>query len=156
MRVWIRYPHLPRMEVEVEGDPAECCALLLRLGEVDSGSPDAPAAARAEPGTPPPGTPTPGTPPPGTPPPGAPTPGAPTPRDGRLYRGKLNRRQMVIRVFEELERRGRERARLEEIKTCFSEMFPEENTQNLTQVVRDLANKTEIIERCEWGTFRLS
>ncbi len=45
---------------------------------------------------------------------------------------------------------------LDDIREKHAELYPEENTTNLDQVVRDLANKTDLVERCERGTFRLS
>lgn len=74
---------------------------------------------------------------------------------GRGYRGRVNRRDLVLKAFRELRGEENHRPSLSEIKARFQSLFPTESLDNLDQVVRDLANKTDMVERCERGTFRL-
>lgn len=66
------------------------------------------------------------------------------------------RRHMVLQVFFNLYKNGKVMIQLGQIEEIFVQLFPGEDTQNLDQVVRDLANKTNLLERCERGTFRLT
>ncbi len=73
----------------------------------------------------------------------------------RTYRGKPNRRHMVLEAFRALAAAGNTTPGIEEIRAQFATLFPDESIRNLGQVVRDMVNKTDLIERLEWGTFRL-
>ena len=77
-------------------------------------------------------------------------------RQKRTYGGKPNRRHMILNTLAELHKMGQFQPKLEEICHHFQELFPEQSTENLDQVVRDLANKTDLVNRCDWGTFELS
>ncbi len=73
----------------------------------------------------------------------------------RTYGGKPNRRHMVLSALQKLASIGNKTPTLDDIRTCYSELFPMEPVKHLDQVVRDLTNKTDWVERLEWGTFRL-
>lgn len=73
----------------------------------------------------------------------------------RTDAGHSNRRGMMLRVFETLAKEGSNHPSLRELKTRFTQMFPNEDTHNLDQVVRDLANKTPFVERKGRGCFAL-
>ena len=74
----------------------------------------------------------------------------------RTYRGQVNRRQLVLDTLATLKRRGIENPRLDDITRCYRELFPEADMNHLGQIVRDLANKTDKVERLQWGVFRLT
>ncbi len=133
VRMFVRYPTLQDVEIECE---VEECARLLKLLGGSSPEPVAQAFSRKTVTN--------------------------TTRASsdmsigkRQYRGR-NRRQMVLNTFRQLRSAGRIMPSLDDIREKYAELYPEENTTNLDQVVRDLANKTDLVERCERGTFRLS
>ena len=78
------------------------------------------------------------------------------PAGTRPYRGKPNRRKLVLETMRHLKENGNPTPGLEEIKTTFAALYPDEDIRHLDQVVRDLANKTGLVERHQWGTFKLS
>jgi len=73
----------------------------------------------------------------------------------RTYGGKPNRRHMVLSAMQKLLTEGNETPVLDDIRSCYSSLFPQEPVKHLGQVVRDLSNKTHLVERLEYGKFRL-
>ncbi|CAM2070634.1 hypothetical protein SCOR_34985 [Sulfidibacter corallicola] len=165
MKIKIAYDHIPNLEIEAGAE--ECARLLMLLAR--QGQDLTPAVTRAEPPSvqprseattetkPPaeksaPRTPT----APGN---ENPTPKVTPQRAGtqrRTYRGQVNRRQLVLDTLATLKRRGIENPRLDDITRCYRELFPEADMNHLGQIVRDLANKTDKVERLQWGVFRLT
>ena len=141
MRILIQYPTLPVMKIDA--GPEECARLLLLLGErlegplvasgesMREGARDRPVDA------------------------GVPA-AKKAARSARPYRGRTNRRQMVLDAMGALAEEGRDAPALGEIAARVKALYPMENTQNLDQVVRDLANKTDLVIRGERGMFKLS
>lgn len=68
---------------------------------------------------------------------------------------RVNRRKLVLETLRALKQSGNDTPSLSQIHKRFQRLFPGENTENLDQVVRDIANKTNKLERLERGTFRL-
>ena len=127
MRVHLRFDHLP--PVMIDCTPDECSQLLLQLGQGKSVHRAlVPQETLHSP---------------------------PTPSLAPVPKAK-KRREKVLDVFFEFYQNGKVMVSLSQLEQNFKENFPEESTQNLDQVVRDLANKTNLIERCERGTFRLT
>lgn len=137
VKIVVRYPTLPEFEIECEVE--ECAQLLTLLGGKSKQAIPNPLSLLNKAKEP-----------------------AVERREGeriirnRSYRGKVNRRDMVLNAFRELRQDGRIMPHLEDIKAKYASLYPDEDLTNLDQVVRDLANKTEKIERCERGSFRLS
>ena len=69
---------------------------------------------------------------------------------------RKNRRGMVLATLYKLRDEGRDSPTLDDIRDRFHRLFPDEKMTHLDQVVRDLANKTDHLERLEWGTFKLA
>lgn len=67
-----------------------------------------------------------------------------------------NRRDRVISAMGALKQTGKIILRLDAIRDKVGAMFPGEDLQHIDQVVRDLVNKTDLVERCDRGTFRLT
>lgn len=81
---------------------------------------------------------------------------APEPEaETRPYRGRTNRRHLVLEILRELADEGQLTPTLDQIKHRFLRRHPHEPVEHLDQVVRDLANKTDLVSRHEWGTFKL-
>ena len=74
----------------------------------------------------------------------------------RPYRGKVNRRHNVLLVMKQLLKMGDESPDLETIRRSYGGQFPLEDQRNIDQVVRDMANKTDLLERHGRGQFRLT
>ena len=75
--------------------------------------------------------------------------------DVRTYRGKPNRRHMVLEVFRALAASGKDKPAMEDIRIQYAAQFPEEAVHGLDQVIRDMVNKTNLIERLAQGLFQL-
>ena len=137
---WPDQPHLPQMEIE---DTPEACALFVaRLGQAKSGArPLVQMRGKATKHTR-----------------GAPKTGV-TKRSQdssvRTYGGKPNRRHMVLETFRALAAAGNTTPHMEEIRAQYAAKYPEEPLQGLDQVVRDMVNKTNLVERLAAGTFQL-
>jgi hypothetical protein len=80
----------------------------------------------------------------------------PHPSRGIAASRVTNRRDRVIVAMGTLKESGKTILRLDAIRHQVGELFPGEEDQHLDQVVRDLANKTDLVERCDRGTFRLT
>jgi len=111
--------------IEIEDEPAACAAFVTQLEALAAGERDQHA--------------------------GSPEPEAET----RPYRGRTNRRHLVLEILRELAQEGQLTPSLEQIKHRFLQRHPHEPVEHLDQVVRDLANKTDLVSRHEWGTFKL-
>lgn len=81
---------------------------------------------------------------------------ASTPDSVRSYRGRTNRRHLVLEVVRSLFSEGVHEPSLDEIRDHFARLYPDESQRNLDQVVRDLVNKTAYLERLENSRFRLT
>ena len=66
------------------------------------------------------------------------------------------RRERVLEAMGSLWHQGHAILRLDRIRQEVERLFPGEDEVHLDQVVRDLANKTELVERCDRGSFRLT
>ena len=141
MRLVLDFPDradLPR--VVVEDTPVACAVFIRALGETAMAVADSPVepAPVTEPSD---------------------TPKATTRREARdevrTYRGRINRRHMVLEALRSLAAEGQRAPRLDDIRTRFAELYPEEQRRNLDQVVRDLVNKTGHLSRSERGTYHL-
>lgn len=66
-----------------------------------------------------------------------------------------NRRQMVLDVLGELANRGQQQPSLKTILDCCEKLYPSAEMKNLDQVVRDLANKTDLVESPQRGRYQL-
>lgn len=69
---------------------------------------------------------------------------------------RSNRRQKVLDAFKQLSEQGVHEPQLDQIITAYASANPEDSIVNLDQVIRDLANKTDLLERCSRRTFRLA
>jgi len=58
--------------------------------------------------------------------------------------------------MEELARGGADAVKLGQILALYQQTFPGEDTRHLDQVVRDLANKTDMVESPRRGCYRLA
>lgn len=67
-----------------------------------------------------------------------------------------NRRQRVLHVLQEMAQAGEDTVRLNQITDRYGQTFPGEDLRHLDQVVRDLANKTELVESPQRGYYRLT
>ncbi len=67
-----------------------------------------------------------------------------------------SRREMVLHALQELSQQGKKQATLDEITQRVLLNHPTSERRNLDQVVRDLANKTQLVTRTDWGSFCLS
>ena len=68
----------------------------------------------------------------------------------------LTRRERVLEVIRELSGPDHTALALEQILAEVMRRFPDTERRYLDQVVRDLANKTDLVTRTDWGTFSLS
>lgn len=66
-----------------------------------------------------------------------------------------NRRQMVLTVMEHLQEGADDCFRIRDIVSECQKRFPDADTKHLDQVIRDLANKTNLVESPSRGMFRL-
>lgn len=150
MKIRITYPGLNGLVVDIEDTPDQCAQLLADLGlRADTNQP---VTITEEPSTE-----------------GSPCqePALPfatrnaggadvKPKTSRTYGGRSNRRALILDTLRNLRQSGIEEPDLNQIKTRFRVLFPDEPIENLEQVVRDLANKTSLLERLGRGTFRLA
>lgn len=150
MKIRIAYEDLPALHIE--GDPADC-ARFVRALQTQSpvAAPSTPHAAeakepRADAGARP------------SQPKGA-TPAEPAkkaePKAQKPSRRLSSRRTRVLKVIHRLHQEDQERVTLKAIVEAYQRMFPSEPVQHLDQVVRDLANKTDLLEHVGRGAFRL-
>ena len=125
------------LDLEIEAEPEECAAILLSLAGAETAGSSLKTSRMAVA-------------------PGSNLAVGSNPRvRGRTYGGRANRRQLVLDTLEILALEGNVTPSLDEIKRCFSSHYPNERLRHLDQVVRDLANKTGLVERREWGKFQL-
>jgi len=75
------------------------------------------------------------------------------PEPARAYRGRASRRERVLAAMARLLQDGLSEQRLADIQRQYETMFPEAPTDNLAQVVRDLANKTDKVTSVRRGVF---
>ena len=145
VKITLNYPNLPVLTIDSSVE--ECVQLLRALAR--DGSPPARRFPVVD-------TPSP-----------APAPAAETPRPdvtgandphghARLYGGKRNRRDIILEIFHLLHEEGLETVSLDQIRQRYQESYPEEDQQHLDQVIRDLANKTDLVAREGRGRFRLA
>lgn len=76
--------------------------------------------------------------------------------EARPYKGKINRRHRVLEIFQECLEKGIDALSIQQITSAFQERFPEEDSGNLDQVVRDLMAKTDKVKRVKRGFYALS
>ena len=67
-----------------------------------------------------------------------------------------NRRQRVLMVMRDLQGPGGSPIALGQIVDRYQQTYPEEDVRHLDQVVRDLANKTGMVESPKRGCYRLT
>lgn len=73
----------------------------------------------------------------------------------RPYNGKVNRRHRVLEIFQDFQDLGEEALSIPQITAAFAERFPDEDSSNLDQVVRDMMNKTQQVVRVKRGFYAL-
>ncbi len=71
-------------------------------------------------------------------------------------RAKTSKRQRVLKSMEHLARKGILEPGIAQILKIYSETYPGEDRNHIDQVLRDLANKTDLVTRTRWGRFRLN
>lgn len=158
----LAYPHLPTIEIEMQVE--ECAQLLwaLQTKQVDAPKPstqqplfahvETPKAPKNSPKAKPPVSPK-----------SAPIAEEPeakqaepaTEDEARPYKGKTNRRHRVLEILQDSLEEGIEALSIPQISAAFQERYPEEDSENLDQVVRDLMAKTDKVKRVKRGFYAL-
>lgn len=137
MKMSLRFVGLPPVEIEADAD--ECADFMLKLGQKTGLDrqipPERPHPPKSE---------------------SAPLSPEPTPKPSILPRSKPSRRDMIYQAMQHLHQEGCHEADLQTITAKFQELNPDEETKNLDQVVRDMANKTDLLDRADRGTFKLA
>jgi hypothetical protein len=163
MKMTLAFPHLPTIEIEMQEDE---CARLLEILQKQANAKkqifeQAPLFAEAKPVVEPVKS--------------QPKHGKPAPfikpnvkeaasqaatqsdsDEARPYKGKANRRHRVLEIFQDFMEKGQSELSIPEITAAFQQRFPEEDSENLDQVVRDMMNKSKQVVRVRRGYYSLS
>jgi len=69
---------------------------------------------------------------------------------------KVSKRQGVLNVMRILRDMGVDAPKTAQILEIYEKTYPGQDSTHMAQVLRDLANKTNLIVRESWGCFKLS
>jgi len=75
--------------------------------------------------------------------------------DPRTPIKKPTKRQSVLNTMKVLRNMGVFAPKTAQILEIYKQTYPDMDSSNIDQVLRDLANKTELVQRAEWGSFTL-
>ena len=68
---------------------------------------------------------------------------------------KQSKRKLILETLQFLHKQGQTDPNIHQISQAFETRYPQEDSSNLDQVLRDLVNKTDLLERTGWGCFKL-